>query len=132
ALLERALALADALAARPAAEVAAIKRRLNARALARIDDVYACELAMHEQSFVGSDAALDGVMRRFLEDGVGQGPATGPADVPHDAMVDPGGEDIGGILKSMLAAELQMDAQQIDEDTPFIDLGLDSITGVTW
>ena len=39
---------------------------------------------------------------------------------------------ISATLKTLLANELQMPADDIDEDIQFADLGLDSITGVTW
>ncbi|MCW9017857.1 MAG: beta-ketoacyl synthase N-terminal-like domain-containing protein, partial [Kangiellaceae bacterium] len=35
-------------------------------------------------------------------------------------------------LKKLLASELHMDTDEVDEDAEFIELGLDSITGVTW
>src|SRR5439155_595753 len=40
--------------------------------------------------------------------------------------------EITAMLKELLAQELQMPIEQVDEDTQFTDLGLDSITGVTW
>ncbi|WP_431040587.1 SDR family NAD(P)-dependent oxidoreductase [Streptomyces sp. P1-3] len=39
---------------------------------------------------------------------------------------------IAGYLRESLAAELELAASDIDDDTPFVELGLDSITGVTW
>jgi acyl carrier protein len=35
-------------------------------------------------------------------------------------------------MKKFLAQELHMQEDEISEDMQFIDLGLDSITGVTW
>jgi acyl transferase domain-containing protein/enoyl-CoA hydratase/carnithine racemase/aryl carrier-like protein len=139
-VLPRALALADAIAALPADDVRALKRHFGAAHLAEVEATYARELAMHDRSFVGQGHALQGVMQHFLSDGDAGGdvatmpiqaastaastPATTAASVDADAIAD--------FLKSLLAFELQMGADDVDEDTQFVDLGLDSITGVTW
>jgi acyl transferase domain-containing protein/enoyl-CoA hydratase/carnithine racemase/acyl carrier protein len=124
-VLPHALALADAIAARAPADVRALKRYFADPGLAAIEDTYKRELAMHEHSFVGKAHALEGVMRHFqAEDDAAPVSATAQA-----AAAPP---EIANVLKDLLAAELQMDAAQIDEDTQFVDLGLDSITGVTW
>ncbi len=41
-------------------------------------------------------------------------------------------EDIQKILKMLLAEELSMDIDQVDDEMPFIDMGLDSISAVAW
>ncbi|MFG3014163.1 SDR family NAD(P)-dependent oxidoreductase [Streptomyces cinerochromogenes] len=51
----------------------------------------------------------------------GAAPASGPAE---DALT--------GWLRASLARELELAEADIDDDTPFVELGLDSITGVTW
>jgi len=124
-VLPHALALADAIAARAPADVRALKRYFADPGLAVIEDTYARELAMHARSFVGKAHALQGVIRHFQaeEDAV-------PVSATVQAAAAP--PEIAHALKDLLAAELQMDAAQIDEDTQFVDLGLDSITGVTW
>jgi acyl transferase domain-containing protein/enoyl-CoA hydratase/carnithine racemase/aryl carrier-like protein/SAM-dependent methyltransferase len=141
-VLPRALALADAIAARSADDVLAMKRHFSAADLAQVEATYARELAMHDRSFVGQSHALQGVMQHFLDDGDGSGDvapvqaqsapiaAATPAatDVPEPVDAD----GIADFLKSLLAFELQLRADDVDEDTQFVDLGLDSITGVTW
>src|SRR5262245_19981353 len=64
-VLPHALALADAIAARAPADVRALKRYFAAPGLAAIEDTYERELAMHAQSFVGKEHALQGVIRHF-------------------------------------------------------------------
>ncbi|MBT2744869.1 MULTISPECIES: beta-ketoacyl synthase N-terminal-like domain-containing protein [unclassified Lysobacter] len=124
-VLPHALALADAIAARAPADVRALKRYFAVPGLAVIEDTYARELAMHARSFVGKEHALQGVIRHFQseEDAVPVAATTPGTAAP---------QKIAHALKDLLATELQMDAAQIDEDTQFVDLGLDSITGVTW
>ena len=40
--------------------------------------------------------------------------------------------DVAATLRRLLAEELRLSEQDIGADEPFVDLGLDSITGVTW
>ncbi|QWP75338.1 polyketide synthase dehydratase domain-containing protein [Lysobacter sp. K5869] len=124
-VLPHALALADAIAMRAPADVRALKRYFAAPGLAAVEDTYARELAMHAQSFVGKTHALDGVIRHFHSED-----AAVPVSATAHKTAAP--QQIAQALKDLLATELQMDAAQIDEDTQFVDLGLDSITGVTW
>ncbi|MDJ0460313.1 SDR family NAD(P)-dependent oxidoreductase [Streptomyces sp. H27-C3] len=39
---------------------------------------------------------------------------------------------LGAWLRASLARELELAESELDDDTPFVELGLDSITGVTW
>ncbi len=140
-VLPRALALADAIASRGPEDAIAVKRHFSAATLAEVEATYARELAMHDRSFVGRGDALQGVMQHFRDD---RDPAAAPAiaaaleaqaaPAAMSAPVAPGIdiEGIADVLRSMLASELQMRAEEVDEDTQFVDLGLDSITGVTW
>ena len=147
-ILPRALALADAIASRDAGDVRALKRYFSAPLLDTVEATYARELAMHDRSFVGQGHALQGVMQHFLSD-AGPAPAAQAAahDAPAVSQAEPPAEtavpaapaasqaapqDIADFLKTLLAAELQMGVDDVDEDTQFVDLGLDSITGVTW
>ena len=41
-------------------------------------------------------------------------------------------QDVRGFLKRSLAQALYLDEANIDDDRPFVDLGLDSIVGVEW
>ncbi len=146
-VLPRALALADVIASRAGDDVRALKLYFSAPYLAAVEAVYARELAMHDKSFVGQSHAMQGVMQHFLSDAE-PAPAAQSATVVSEAtapkiaalkiaaaevataQIVP--QDIADFLKALLAAELQMGVDDIDEDTQFVDLGLDSITGVTW
>ena len=139
-LMPRALELANALAMRNHENMVALKRYFSSRSLAALDDTYERELAMHEKSFVGQQHALLGVTQHFLIDGDSAAVSatvelSAPtSSVPVTASVSDAivASTIAHELKVMLAAELQMNADDVDEDAQFIDLGLDSITGVTW
>jgi acyl transferase domain-containing protein/enoyl-CoA hydratase/carnithine racemase/aryl carrier-like protein len=143
-ILPRALALADAIASRDAGDVRALKRYFSAPLLDAVEATYVRELAMHDRSFVGQGHALQGVMQHFLSDAGPAAPAAQAAaaaapsvDAPLAQTAAPAAsqdtpQDIADFLKTLLASELQMDVGDVDEDTQFVDLGLDSITGVTW
>ncbi len=143
-ILPRALALADAIASRDAGDVRALKRYFSAPLLDAVEATYVRELAMHDRSFVGQGHALQGVMQHFLSDAGPAAPAAQAAAAAAPSVAAPLAEtaapaasqdapqDIADFLKTLLAAELQMDVGDVDEDTQFVDLGLDSITGVTW
>ena len=128
-VMSQALAQADALATRRREDLIALKRYFSARWLAVLDATYEHELAMHEKSFVGRQDALSGIHQHFMEEGEQVAVAAEPIAPALDAAA---AAAIGRDLKALLAAELQMNVDDIDEDARFVDLGLDSIIGVTW
>ncbi|UXI65992.1 SDR family NAD(P)-dependent oxidoreductase [Tahibacter amnicola] len=67
--------------------------------------------------------------------------ATTPASAASSIDVSPNSvsrnaaspvQDVRGFLRRSLAQALYLDEANIDEDRPFVDLGLDSIVGVEW
>ena len=64
-ILPRALALADAIAARDAGDVRALKRYFSAPLLDAVEATYARELAMHDRSFVGQGHASRESVRKY-------------------------------------------------------------------
>ncbi|MDQ3287344.1 MAG: polyketide synthase [Pseudomonadota bacterium] len=141
-VMSRALAIAGTIATMPPQEVRALKRHFSRPCLAVLEDTYDREVAMHEASFVGQSHALEGVMQHFAADEApGAGASVSRIDVAAEPVAPPvstplqhkmSQSEIVRELKTLLAAELQMSVADIDEDTQFVDLGLDSITGVTW
>ncbi|WP_009917065.1 polyketide synthase, partial [Burkholderia humptydooensis] len=79
------------------------------------------ELAMHEQTFHHNPDVARRIDRAY---GVGATPA---ADMPSTPA-----RDLAALLKSTLAAEIQLSADELDDEAGFVDLGLDSVTAVTW
>jgi aryl carrier-like protein len=65
-------------------------------------------------------------------------PTLAPAPTPEpEAAQEAGTGDeeraaLGSWLRASLAKELELAEPDIDDETPFVELGLDSITGVTW
>ena len=67
-----------------------------------------------------------------MEESAGSAPA---AAVEAAASRTEDSDVLSGVLislKTLLANELQMRERDVDEAVPFVDLGLDSISGVTW
>jgi len=88
------------------------------------DDVYRRELAMHEQTFVNNAQTRESIEAKFAAD---KRPAQVSAinEAPSlSAILD--------TLRTLLAQELFLKPEEIDGEIPFIELGLDSITGVNW
>ncbi len=102
----------------------------------RLPTIYAKELAMHEKSFVHSEEVLQRIENLFDVvdvDSKEEDPKPHPnpeeisQETDHQIL-----EKVRKKLRSTLAEELHMSMDKIDNDIPFIDLGLDSIIGVTW
>ncbi|UFR06751.1 SDR family NAD(P)-dependent oxidoreductase [Streptomyces sp. Go40/10] len=85
------------------------------------------DLAAHVAGCLeGADGAPEGVSEAASEapaavPASGAAPASGPVE-----------DTLTGWLRASLARELELAESDIDDDTPFVELGLDSITGVTW
>ncbi|MEX2631027.1 MAG: SDR family NAD(P)-dependent oxidoreductase [Tistlia sp.] len=125
-VLGHALALAHRLASSSRQALVEDKRSRSAALRASLPAVFERELALHDRTFVGNPEVIERIARHF--EGAAPEPATPPAD--RGSAPTPGA--LCEILRETLAAELQMAPEQIEEETPFIDLGLDSIGAVTW
>ena len=132
-VLPAALALAHRIACQPRARLLALKQRWAAPLRALLDDTYARELDMHAQTFVGQVDTLARIQSRFAANSA---TAASPAVVAAPTIAAPVGDldasAVAAHLRSLLAHELRMELSEIGDDEQFVDLGLDSITGVTW
>lgn len=119
-----AMALARRIAASSRSSLLAAKLRWAEPMRSALGDTFERELAMHARTFVGQADTLARIEGRFQEPvGVSAGAIKVQA---HDLAA------VTASLKQMLAHELRMEEADIGEDEQFVDLGLDSITGVTW
>ena len=96
----------------------------------RLAETLAQELAMHGATFVGQDGVAAAIHASFNEPIV-------PEETKISAPVDTAPpEDVSStlyrILRETLAHELQMEVEDVENDRPFLDMGLDSVIGVTW
>ncbi len=141
-VLPAALALAQRIARQPRARLLALKQRWAAPLRAPLDDTYVRELDMHAQTFVGQSDTLARIQGRFAANSAAAAasaptPAPAPAAVAAAQSAAPPAQHldadaIAAHLRNLLANELRMETSEIGDDEQFVDLGLDSITGVTW
>jgi acyl transferase domain-containing protein/enoyl-CoA hydratase/carnithine racemase/acyl carrier protein/SAM-dependent methyltransferase len=123
-VLPAALRIATAFARRPREVLVALKQRWTQSLRTARADVYRREVEMHAQTFVDNAQTLATIAATFTAPVAAAAPARRAAHVAATGIVD--------TIRTMLAQELIVDVADIDEDTPFVDLGLDSVTGVTW
>jgi len=141
-----AMALAKQIAQAPRQSLIGLKQQLTRHLYQPLEETYRLELAMHEKTFVGRSETLAQIQNKFYQE-------IEPQDGLHEASVEPRNLSVGGHqqaatanrsidsdalraisanLKTLLANELQMRESDVDDQTQFVDLGLDSISGVTW
>nr|ADA82581.1 trans-AT polyketide synthase [uncultured bacterium psy1] len=96
----------------------------------RLADTLAQELSMHEATFVGRDDIAAAIEASFSEQLVSAETMVSQPTVPQS--VNDVSSALYKLLRETLARELHMAVEDIDDDRPFLDMGLDSVIGVTW
>jgi acyl transferase domain-containing protein/enoyl-CoA hydratase/carnithine racemase/acyl carrier protein len=89
--------------------------------------IYDQELAMHEESFVNNEEVFQRIQNNFNE-------IQRPKEIESLPQISDEAisKQIRERLRVTLAEELHMTQDMIDDELAFIDMGLDSIIGVTW
>ncbi|HEU5133666.1 MAG TPA: SDR family NAD(P)-dependent oxidoreductase [Steroidobacteraceae bacterium] len=132
---DAALELARRIACRPRGLLKNLKRQwVHALRQAR-EETLQLEVGMHEHTFVGRADTLAHIHAKFAQVDVraDAGVAASPAPSPSPtASADLELSTVLDSLRQLLAHELHMQPEDINERAQFTDLGLDSITGVTW
>ena len=137
-IFSTALSLARKLSGNSRTSLINLKNQLTGKLRARLEETYSLELAMHEETFVGRSETLERIENNFNDTAADTQNHTiqtersipsGYQNISQDIDVLP---VILASLKTLLAQELHMQEEEIDEDSQFVDLGLDSIIGVTW
>ncbi|MCU1348876.1 MAG: hypothetical protein JWO56_1906, partial [Acidobacteria bacterium] len=131
-----ALALARQIAQASRGRLAGLKEQLTAYVHHPLEEAYRLELAMHEQTFVGRSDTLAQIESTFRHEQV-HSPAPVIEALPVAARANSSVDGdalrtVSATLKALLANELQMRESDVDDHTQFVELGLDSISGVTW
>ncbi|MBO9699912.1 MAG: SDR family NAD(P)-dependent oxidoreductase [Sporocytophaga sp.] len=138
-----ALDLARQIANRSRSSLVAFKHQQTQHLYAPLEETYKRELAMHEKTFVGQFDTLKQINDNFYQGNDSKTEVsqlalpTSIRDKVHSAVAVPSlGKDnltyVTTSLRQLLAQELHLQEHEIDENMQFVDLGLDSITGVTW
>lgn len=141
-----AMTMAKQIAKNTRGQLIAVKNLLTQHLHNALEETYQLEQAMHEETFVGQSETLAQIENYFgqvngdtvpvghsASNGVNKDKqahfAQSKVTVSDTDTEQPG---LTAIIKKYLSQELHMQETDIDEDMQFIDLGLDSITGVTW
>jgi polyketide synthase PksL len=128
-----AMVLARQIAQTPRHRLIELKRQLTGYVREALEETYRLELAMHDKTFVGRFDTLAQIQTNFYPEIVK--PTVDPTQSKVKQVPSVGGDVLSTVtarLKTLLANELLMRESDIDEDAQFVDLGLDSISGVAW
>ncbi|WP_185113962.1 SDR family NAD(P)-dependent oxidoreductase [Fulvivirga imtechensis] len=134
---EAALELAGKIAKCSRSVLIALKHQFTHNLQEPLKETIELELAMHEKTFVGQQDTL-----QQIKDNFHQGERTVELRISkHSEPVStqnsdptrevPSGDSVMASVRQFLAEELHLQEHEIEEDTQFVDLGLDSVTGVT-
>ncbi|MBW8851154.1 MAG: SDR family NAD(P)-dependent oxidoreductase [Xanthomonadales bacterium] len=130
------LSLAAEIARTPREHLVALKRLWSVPLRAALEDACEREVEMHRQTFVGQAETLARIRSRFANEAVPEAQPATPSAVVAEGVPAAAAATVAEVsiehLRALLAGELRMEPQDIGEDEQFVDLGLDSITGVTW
>jgi len=141
-VMAAAMALAQRMVRASRGDLIALKRQLTAGGDAALEAAYRQELSMHDETFVGQSDTLAQIERSFEAESqsampqpvVSQAPISHrpPAVAEVRSVARDGEPEVASILRTLLANELHLGETDIDDHAQFVDLGLDSISGVTW
>jgi acyl transferase domain-containing protein/acyl carrier protein len=137
-VLTTAMELAGKLAELPRGILTATKYLFTKNLLEDAAETYKLELAMHEKTFVKDQETLKQIKKNFIHETTKQNLESKQKEEFQEKRPEApasGEEILSDLIENIrifLADELQMKENEIDEDAQFVDLGLDSITGVTW
>lgn len=130
-----ALQLAHRLALCPRETLVRVKAARTHHLRSALEPTYALEVALHEKTFVGRQEVRARIEQQFSQ-GVAPGAlaTTGASadDVDSTASDAAMLNSITYTLRDTLAIELHTKPGNIDLETAFIEMGLDSINNVTW
>ncbi|WP_165583431.1 SDR family NAD(P)-dependent oxidoreductase [Aquimarina atlantica] len=136
---EFAFTLAKELTRNSRSSLIAFKNQMTSYIKDRLEDTYTLELAMHEKTFVGRSDTLERIEGNFNNTSEDAQEYTSLEEKPVLGIAEKQQQQAADVLpmiktnlKTLLAQELHMEEEEIEEDSQFVDLGLDSIIGVTW
>lgn len=141
--LPKALIIAKKIARLSLARLSKLKQWISADTLDMLPDVYRLELEMHDKTFVGRSDTLETIEANFASEKKAEIVSTAPIEkkvlesddmsvLEQSSTTKVQESNLSKSLRQFLADELHLEIDEIDGDEQFIDLGLDSITGVTW
>ncbi|MBV9492826.1 MAG: enoyl-CoA hydratase/isomerase family protein, partial [Acidobacteria bacterium] len=129
-IVPAAMELATQIARMPRTRLMEIKRQLTAHIHDVLAETYRLELAMHDETIVGHADTLARIESTYYEGS--EKPAASQERATARTVDSNNLAAIAAGMKALLASELQLREADIDDDTQFVEMGLDSISGVTW
>jgi len=132
-VLSYALGLANRLALSPRATLSKEKDQRSRLLREQLPITFAQELLMHDKTFVGSQAVIANIQQHFNDV-----MTVVEADLSLAQLLSENSgqqntfADIVETLRESLIEELSMQQETVHDDLPFIDMGMDSISAVTW
>ncbi len=130
-VLDHALAIAGGFARRSREALCASKAARVAPHLSAWQALFAREVEMHAATLVGQGETLARIEQRFAPARQAEADVPEPGVRGASAVALPVAEVLS-IIRRLLAEELRVEEGEIDPRTPFVDIGLDSISSVTW
>ncbi|NOX92666.1 MAG: hypothetical protein GXP18_09545, partial [Gammaproteobacteria bacterium] len=134
-VVDYAMEMANRLALSSRLALVLLKTQLSQELRNRLSSAFQQEVAMHEKTFVGNEHVFEKIQSGFIEHSV---ELNKPPEISIPGNSEPENlekydqESLRNKLCQGLADELYLDMGAIDTDTQFIDMGLDSVTGVAW
>ncbi|MBO9699913.1 MAG: polyketide synthase dehydratase domain-containing protein [Sporocytophaga sp.] len=139
-IYQEAMDIARNITTRSRSSLIALKHQLTQHLWAPLEETYELELSMHEKTFVGHVETLKQIEDNFIQEQSSQNSQVNDTEktILKELTVSTLNKNIDNLssvaasIKNLLANELHMQEHDIDDNIQFVDLGLDSITGVTF
>lgn len=134
-VLPAAMQMAQLLARRDRSDLIALKRQLSGPITSQLDATYRYELDMQQQTFVGQQDVLERIRASYMQEEGSPMNVSAVADTSAGLRKQQIADRLAEVTASigkLLAEELYLREDEIEPHTQFVDMGLDSITGVTW
>ncbi|MBD3314360.1 MAG: hypothetical protein GF344_01120, partial [Chitinivibrionales bacterium] len=148
-IIAEGFALAKSLANKPRTLLSAMKKQWTAHMHEPLRKTFDLELGLHEKTFVGNANVIEKVSTEFnLSSNYAKGEinkekysienkSTSAVSVLETKSAFEQGDErrirhVSDTLRKLLSQELHLPEKEIEDDIQFVDLGLDSISGVTW
>lgn len=98
----------------------------------QLQDTLHREVNMHEKTFVGNKEVLTNILTQYAVPDQENNADYHPNKSISKEIESGRLTDIVNVLRDSIAHELYLEISEVDNDTQFIDMGMDSVTGVTW
>ncbi|HHI94227.1 MAG TPA: hypothetical protein ENK04_12050 [Gammaproteobacteria bacterium] len=134
-VVDCAMEIANRLALSSRLALTLLKTQLSRGLRDQLSRVFQREVEMHEKTFVGNTLVLENIQSGFIEHSAETDKLPQTVISDNNSLEGSDHMDLETLRSRLcqgLASELYLDVDAIDNDVQFIDMGLDSVTGVSW